>query len=154
MNRKKVITALKRMRGRYLGDGFTNVQVAELLDVIAGKGDEPSFTIMNSEPELYAEIDRRDLQKGNIVCHPNGLDYRIVKVERTEQWPTRALIAHFAFSHEAGGCFYYKAAYADGYRVIQGIRDPGETVAYISVNQIDADDPTVEIPCKIFVRVI
>jgi hypothetical protein len=154
MDRKGVITALKRMRGRYLGDGFTSVQVVDLLNAITGVNEQPGFTILNGEPELYAEMDRHLLKKGNIVCHPNGRDYRIEKVERTEQWPSRALIAHFVYSHEADGSFYYKAPYTYGYRVIQGIRDPGETVAYLSVTLLDEQDPTVAIPCKIFVRVI
>lgn len=96
-------------------------------------------------------IERGKLKKG-YVFHTvaSHREYKVVKLDRVELWPSRVLIEQFAYSHEADGHFFYKTKYEDGsYRVIQGIRDAGEQIGYVEV--IDVHTQRVS---KMFVRVI
>jgi hypothetical protein len=156
MSRKGVITSLSRMRGRYLGDGFTKVIVDDVMDVINHRDDVCAVTVVNKKPDVYPVIAEGELKRGGLLYHPNGSLYVIEGVSRIEVWPSRSLIATFSYSHEADGYFYYRAKYGDGFRVIQGIRDPGERVAHVQVSLNDGSLPNRKTfrPLNMFVIVV
>lgn len=119
--REKVIGSLRKLRGPYIGDGYTKLRVPDVIKAL------------NTLPPLQVHLEcaYRDLKKG-WKFELNGIAWSLTKVERKEKWPSRYMLERFKYSHEKDGNFYYKGLYNDGSEVVLPIADPGVEVAYVS----------------------